>query len=236
MGGIVVPKLALALAEYAKTKGKNVYLVGGAVRDSLLSRIPILDFDLCGDLSLLDIFEFCSQYGYKVSESFENVQVVKFDSSPEQIQYAALREEEYATTFSHQPSKIKFVKTPQEDYPRRDFTINSLYYSITCGEMLDFCGGMSDITDGIIREIVASGRHSLDYDPERILRMIALAFRLNFVIESETMQRALKNKANIFKLSKAKQEYWFNKIKASYKAERWQVELLGKFGLKDYIF
>lgn len=236
MGGIVVPELAKMLADYAKTKNKNIYLVGGAVRDSLLNRVPILDFDLCGDLSLSEIFEFCSLYGYEVSEYFANVQVVKFVNSPEQIQYAALRKEEYATAFSHQPAKIQLVKTPQEDYPRRDFTINSLYYSLESGEILDFCGGMSDITDGIIREIVVNGYHSLDYDPERILRMIELAFRFNFLIESKTLLRAEKNKDNIFALSEAKLLFWVNKIKASYKAESWQRELVERFGLKDCIF
>lgn len=236
MDGIVVPKLALELADYAKTKNKSVYLVGGAVRDSLLNRVSFLDFDLCGNLSILEIFKFCNQYGHEVGEYFTNVQVVKFNNSPEQIQYAALREEEYATTFSHRPSKIKFVKTPQEDYPRRDFTINSLYYSLADGKILDFCGGMSDITDGIIREIVVNGRHSLDYDPERILRMIEFAFRFNFSIESETLLHAERNKNNIFKLSKTRQEFWFNKIKASYNAGDGQRELVEWFGLKDYIF
>ncbi|MCB5634998.1 polynucleotide adenylyltransferase PcnB, partial [Bifidobacterium animalis] len=41
----------------------------------------------------------------------------------------------------------------EEDAQRRDFTINSLYYSVADFTVRDYVGGMKDLKDGVIRLI-----------------------------------------------------------------------------------
>ncbi len=41
----------------------------------------------------------------------------------------------------------------EEDAQRRDFTINSLYYSVADFTVRDYVGGMKDLQDGVIRLI-----------------------------------------------------------------------------------
>ncbi len=41
----------------------------------------------------------------------------------------------------------------EEDAQRRDFTINSLYYSVADFTVRDYVGGMQDLQEGVIRLI-----------------------------------------------------------------------------------
>ncbi|RIK41852.1 MAG: polynucleotide adenylyltransferase [Chloroflexi bacterium] len=74
------------------------------------------------------------------------------------------------------------------DLHRRDFTINTLAFSLNpdrWGELLDFFGGLNDLEHGLIRVL-----HSLSFvdDPTRILRAVRYEQRFGFSIEPRTLE------------------------------------------------
>jgi tRNA nucleotidyltransferase (CCA-adding enzyme) len=74
------------------------------------------------------------------------------------------------------------------DLHRRDFTINTLAFSLNperWGELLDFYGGLRDLRQGIVRVL-----HSLSFvdDPTRILRAVRYEQRFGFQIEARTLE------------------------------------------------
>ncbi|OCR02635.1 poly(A) polymerase [Oscillatoriales cyanobacterium USR001] len=74
----------------------------------------------------------------------------------------------------------------RQDLYRRDFTINALAVRLSnprAGELLDFFGGLQDLTDGKIRVLHAN---SFIEDPTRIYRAVRFAVRLGFEIEPQT--------------------------------------------------
>ncbi|MDY6805246.1 MAG: CBS domain-containing protein [Cyanobacteriota bacterium] len=74
----------------------------------------------------------------------------------------------------------------RQDLYRRDFTINALAVRLTsprCGELLDFFGGLSDLSQRQIRVLHAN---SFIEDPTRIYRAVRFAVRLGFHLEAQT--------------------------------------------------
>jgi tRNA nucleotidyltransferase (CCA-adding enzyme) len=74
------------------------------------------------------------------------------------------------------------------DLHRRDFTINTLAFSLNperWGELLDFYGGLPDLEQGMVRVL-----HSLSFvdDPTRILRAVRYEQRFDFTIEPRTLE------------------------------------------------
>ncbi len=74
----------------------------------------------------------------------------------------------------------------RQDLYRRDFTINALAVRLTpprSGQLLDFFGGLSDLSDRKIRALHAN---SFIEDPTRIYRAVRFAVRLGFDLEGQT--------------------------------------------------
>ncbi len=104
---------------------------------------------------------------------------------PDTIDFVTARSEFYT-----EPSALPQVTrgSIKLDLHRRDFTINTLAVRLDgahLGELLDFYNGRRDLERGLIRVL-----HSLSFvdDPTRILRAIRLEQRLNFRIETRTME------------------------------------------------
>jgi tRNA nucleotidyltransferase (CCA-adding enzyme) len=76
----------------------------------------------------------------------------------------------------------------RQDLYRRDFTINALAVRLTnprAGELMDFFGGVKDVRSQLIRVLHPN---SFIEDPTRIFRGVRFAVRLNFDIESQTLE------------------------------------------------
>lgn len=74
------------------------------------------------------------------------------------------------------------------DARRRDFTLNSLYYSPRDKIIYDYLGGHHDINKGIIR-VIGDPETRFIEDPVRILRAVRIASKLNFNIEKKAAQK-----------------------------------------------
>lgn len=75
----------------------------------------------------------------------------------------------------------------EEDAQRRDFTINSLYYSVADFTVRDYVGGMQDLEEGIIR-LIGNPETRYREDPVRMLRAVRFAAKLDMRISPETAE------------------------------------------------
>jgi poly(A) polymerase len=75
----------------------------------------------------------------------------------------------------------------EEDAQRRDFTINSLYYSVADFTVRDYVGGMQDLKEGLIR-LIGTPETRYREDPVRMLRAVRFAAKLNMRISPETAE------------------------------------------------
>ena len=75
----------------------------------------------------------------------------------------------------------------EEDAQRRDFTINSLYYSVADFTVRDYVGGMQDLKEGLIR-LIGTPETRYREDPVRMLRAVRFAAKLDMRISPETAE------------------------------------------------
>jgi tRNA nucleotidyltransferase/poly(A) polymerase len=154
-------------------KDKNLYYVGGYVRDKLLGR-ESRDIDLVYEGESLNVNEFGT---------------VRIDN----IDIAATRCETYPNP-GQLPVITKFGCSLAEDAMRRDFTINALYERTTDGEILDYAGGLEDLKNKTLR--VLHDRSFID-DPTRIIRGLKFAVRFGFELDEHTKALQDKYLANV---------------------------------------
>lgn len=188
-----------SLGKVAERNGKPCYLVGGFVRDVIL-KVPSLDIDVVCDGTITWIGEIAkSRKVTKITRSQFNTVKIHF-ARGFAFDIARARKEIYP-----EPASLPVVKPGalREDAMRRDFTINTLLLDISqtdFGRILDFCGGLTDLTKGLIR--VLHEKSFID-DPTRILRAIKFKYRFSFRLDRKTSQllKQAVNKGFIRKLS-----------------------------------
>jgi poly(A) polymerase len=186
--------------------GAVAYLVGGSVRDLLLSRRP-KDFDIgtsAHPYQVKKLFRNCWIIGRRfrlahVRFGIKAIEVATFrknvpagsesepslhEPEPEPPLLDAVaqgRADAQALLNKHQQHDNTFG-TPEEDAFRRDFTINALFYDIATFSIIDYVGGLQDLKDGLIRSI-GDPNERFQEDPVRMLRAIVMASRLNFRLD-----------------------------------------------------
>lgn len=75
----------------------------------------------------------------------------------------------------------------EEDVQRRDFIINSLYYSVADFIVRDYVGGMKDLKDGVIR-LIGNSETRYREDSVRMLRAVRFVVKLGMRISSEIVE------------------------------------------------
>jgi tRNA nucleotidyltransferase (CCA-adding enzyme) len=151
----------------------GVWVVGGAVRDTLLGREP-RDLDLVVEGDAADA---ARRLGADplVHERFGTA------TATGEINLAAARRERYA-----HPGALPEVELGApitEDLARRDFSVNAIALRIADGALEALPGALEDLSAGRLRAL--HERSFLD-DPTRLLRLIRYAARLRFQIEEAT--------------------------------------------------
>jgi poly(A) polymerase len=157
------------------------YLVGGGVRDLMLARQP-KDFDVA-----------TSAHPYQIRELFRNsrligrrFRLVHVFFGPTNIEVATFRrqgeDEDVGDLLIRHDNTFG---TPEEDAFRRDFTVNALFYDPRTFRVLDYVGGVRDLSERLIRTI-GEPELRMREDPVRMIRAVRLAAKLNFEIEPAT--------------------------------------------------
>lgn len=183
-----------------KLIGCNIYAVGGTVRDFILKK-DLTDFDFATDASPNETKSILERY----DDTFSQYGVIIYRYENKKLEITSFRKENLYLDSRH-PQKIEFVKDMQIDYKRRDFTINALYMNDT-GKIYDFCDGLNDLHNKIIR-VIGDIDARMKEDPLRILRALRFMMTLDFTLDKNLEKYIyehtyLLNKLNV---DKVKQE------------------------------
>jgi poly(A) polymerase len=195
MEAILKPRdLAGQICRTLRENGHQALLVGGCVRDLLLSREPA-DYDVATDAVPARVEELFSG-SLTVGAKF-GVVIVPREGA--QVEVATFRSDVGYSDGRH-PDHVVYSRSPQEDVQRRDFTINGLLMDPANGEVLDFVGGREDLRAGIIRTI-GDPRLRFTEDKLRLARAVRFAARFGYIIEPQTFAAIRKLAPQILQVS-----------------------------------
>jgi len=203
-------ELLYQAGELASGQGDTLYIVGGFVRDLLLTMLsandpaakakvsPRFDLDLVVEGDAITLARHLQQRNGGRVRSHSRFGTAKwilgrpipFNRGPQSVNLTSLDFVTARTEFYRHPSALPEVEQSsiRQDLHRRDFTINTLALSLApghFGQLLDFYGGQSDLEARLIRVL-----HSLSFveDPTRMLRAARLIARLGFYLEARTAE------------------------------------------------
>jgi poly(A) polymerase len=219
---------ALKVLYRLKNNGFVAYLVGGGVRDLLLERQP-KDFDIgtsAHPQQVRRLFRNC----FIVGRRFRLAHVRFGRKVVEVSTFRRAAEPEGGDTLIHRDNTFG---TPEEDAFRRDFTVNALFYDIATFSVIDWVGGLGDLEARVIRTI-GDPAVRLREDPVRMLRAVALAARLDFTIDVDTVEAIRQLRGEIVRSSSARILEEFYKILRQGRSCR-TFEMLHEHGLLAYL-
>jgi poly(A) polymerase len=203
-----IPENVLKVLYRLHRSGYRAYLCGGSVRDLLMDREP-KDFDVVTDAHPGDVRRLFRNSRI-IGRRFRLVHIIFQDQV---VEVATFRREPDRPQPDRPPVSGEETEeqdvlitddntfgSPLQDARRRDFTINALFYNISDFTVIDYVGGIDDLSLGRVRVI---GDPDLRFreDPVRMMRAIEFASRLGFEIEEGTYQGILRHKNEILKAS-----------------------------------
>lgn len=205
-------KIFNIVSDTAEELNLEAFVVGGYVRDLLLSRNnKDIDFVVVG--SGIHLAE---EVAKKISPNievtqFKNFGTAMFHYQDHNIEFVGARKESY-----NHDSRNPIVEdaTIEEDQNRRDFTINAMAISLRktdYGQLIDPFGGTTDITNKLIKTPNTPDITFSD-DPLRMLRAVRFAAQLGFNIESNAFESIKKNVGRLSILSTERIAEELNKI------------------------
>ena len=224
---------ALAVVQQLRRSGHQAVLVGGCVRDSLLS-IPPHDYDVTTSALPWEILSCCA--GFPCLNTGLKHGTVTVLSGGLSVEVTTFRREGSYSDHRH-PDQVEFTSDLTDDLARRDFTINAMAWSLngaTFGELVDPFDGMSDLEECIIRTPCDPDVTFSD-DPLRMMRAVRFASQLGFTIEEETFEAIRRNAERIRIVSRERIVTELNKIVLS-PVPSMGFELLELTGLLERIF
>ena len=186
----------------------EAYIVGGCVRDIILSKTKELkrdpkDWDITTNAKPEQVQKLFPNSIYE--NEFGTILIKTSSESPNLkiIEVTTFRKEGKYSDKRH-PDKIEFAETIEEDLNRRDFTVNAMaikpkntQYTIQNTEytLIDPFNGQKDLQKKLIRA-VGNPKERFSEDGLRLMRAIRFACELNFQIEPQTLN-AIKDNASL---------------------------------------
>ncbi|MDR0999042.1 MAG: HD domain-containing protein, partial [Treponema sp.] len=174
--------------------GKQLYLVGGAVRDHFRGK-KAQDWDLATDAlpeEVIALFQRPRQgdpggkaRGFVVPTGIRHGTVTVHYRGRE-LEVTTFRTESDYLDGRH-PDKVSFAGTIEEDLSRRDFTMNAIALKLPEGKRVDPFDGIGDIRGKIIR-CVGNPLDRFGEDGLRPLRALRFAAQLGFELDRPTLE------------------------------------------------
>ncbi|KAK9990015.1 hypothetical protein SO802_025000 [Lithocarpus litseifolius] len=218
-----------------KNKGFDTYLVGGCVRDLLLSRTP-KDFDVITTAKLKQIKKQFHR-SYIVGQRFPICMV--------HIKGTVIEVSSFDTVAKHDEEKEKFLSLQmpkdcnEKDFIRwrnsmcRDFTINSLFFDPFAKKIYDYANGMVDLSSLKLRTLIPA-QLSFREDCARILRGLRIAARLGLSLSKDTETAIHDLSSSVQSLGKSRIMMELNYM-FSYGAAEPSLCLLQRFNLLEIL-
>ena len=210
-----------------KKSGKQLYVVGGAVRDAILGKSP-KDFDLTTDAKPDEVMDIAKKNKLKaIDVGGKSFGVVLVNGH----EIATFRKD---IGKGRRPDAVEFTPDIKIDVQRRDLTVNALYYDIGKGQIVDVVGGIKDLQKRQART-VGDPDTRFEEDPLRKLRAVRFAGVLNGKMHKDTWN-SLKNNPDLSMLSGERiRDEFLKGIKKSKKVSTY-LKMLSKLGMFKDIF
>lgn len=205
------PEFKWIRALYNKKPSVEIFLVGGAIRDVILKKHSITDYDfVVRNISSKELEIFLSQLG-TVNLVGKTFGVFKFTTNGMKLDEAvdiALPRTEIADNRSGAHRDVVISSDPtltiEADLSRRDFTINAMAWDISTHELTDPFNGVTDIKKQILNTVGIPERRFSE-DLARILRAVRFSTTLSFTINHRVIRAIKKLAPSLDK--KLEQEY-----------------------------
>jgi len=191
-----IPKEVSYVTNELEKAGFEAFLVGGCVRDLILGREP-KDWDVTTNATPEQIIPLFTKTFYE--NTFGTVGIVNEEVGDDRMKIIEVTpyrlESEYSD--NRHPDTVTFSQKIEDDLKRRDFTSNSLAYSVSQETLVDMFDGQKDIKNKTIRT-VGEPSDRFNEDGLRMLRAIRFSAELGFEIEPNT-EKAILNNAHLLK-------------------------------------
>lgn len=164
--------------------GGTVYVVGGAVRDTLLGKEP-KDIDLM--VTGVDperVKEALSAVPGRVDITGKDFGVFRYATKGRDVEVALPRTEK--STGARRVDfdvQVDHNLPVEDDLLRRDFTVNAMAVNLDTGELVDPYGGAEDIQNGVLDTVHEA---SFEEDPTRLVRALVASSRHGLVPTEKT--------------------------------------------------
>jgi poly(A) polymerase len=225
--------IIITLAELFHAQHKQLYMVGGTVRDVLLHRGQSSDADLATDARPEEIKRLVAPTRptavVLVGERFGTVRLL-YDENI--IEITTFRSEQYNPE-SRKP-EVCFGDSLEDDLARRDFTINALARDPLDGKIIDLYHGRQDLEAHLIRAVGDEPDKRFEEDPLRLLRAVRFAAQLDFTIEPVTYAAIARQASTLQKISRERIRDEMNKLLLSSHPAK-GIDLLVELGLMEWI-
>jgi poly(A) polymerase len=184
---------ARVVADRLRRAGHEAFFVGGCVRNWLLG-MPIADVDLATSATpdqVAPIFEKTKTVG-----AHFGVMLVVLERHTFEV---ATFRSEGSYVDRRRPDQVRFG-TLEEDWPRRDFTVNAMYYDTAEGRLFDPAGGADDLRRRVLRTVGPPDRR-FDEDALRLMRAVRFAVRYGLEIDPPTADAIRAHAAGLAEIS-----------------------------------
>ena len=223
--------------------GKDIFLVGGAVRDFIQGINP-KDYDLVTNALPNESKEILKDF--KVSdEQGKNFGVLRVytKDEPEGYEIASYRRDISGgrdTKGDDQKVEMGGDVTIEDDCNRRDLTMNALFYDIKNKQIVDLVGGIDDIKKGIVRAVGDASQRFIE-DRLRILRIFRFAARTGGKIDDKTSEAIRKDNRlkGIGPKDDVSQERIWEEMKKAFKqakSYKHYLEFFNEFDMWEEVF
>lgn len=179
-----LPSTIAALGELFQEAGHELALVGGPVRDACL-RLTTHDLDFTTSARPEETARLLSQWTRTTWDIGKDFGTIGAQRDGVTVEITTYRSDNYDPT-SRKP-EVNFGDSLEGDLTRRDFTVNAMAVRLPEMTLVDPCGGLSDLADGILRTPI-DPKISFGDDPLRIMRAARFSSQLGFDIDWETME------------------------------------------------
>ena len=173
----------LEIARIVRNAGGRAFLVGGCVRDSLLSKSDVKDFDIEVFGLAPDVLREALEKRFRLDLVGLSFGVLKIHGHDIDVSLPR-RESKQGTGHKGFLIDSDPMMSVRDAASRRDFTVNAIYLDPLTGEYEDPWRGREDLSNGILRHV----SEKFAEDPLRVLRGMQFVARFGLEPHSSTLR------------------------------------------------